>query len=118
MPDTKILPTPWGEETLMDSEVREAFARLESRLDETNGKIFDLLRAQADSLNGCKVELATCRTRLEDDINGVGERLNDHIKDHEKAGDKRWAVWLALISAAILWLWEIVKSLGGKRLAP
>lgn len=87
----------------MDAEINAAFERVHEKLDAIGDKVAD----KAERL-----------VKAEGDINGVGQRLNDHIKDHDKIGDKRWAVWLAVIGTAIMGAWEVIKAVAGKKIAP
>lgn len=105
------------EETTMDAEIREAFAAVNKKLDDRDGKIFELLRIQAENASKCQLSCARETVRLECDINGLGKKVEDHVQDCAQAKDRWWAVKLTALGVLFMGAWEGLKSLifgGGK----
>ncbi len=85
----------------MEADIARRFDAIERKLDERDGKLFDLLRIQAENVSNCKLIGKGERDKLDKDISGIGYRLDSHIRASDAGSERRWAVWLVAITALI-----------------
>jgi hypothetical protein len=107
MPDTAILPSPWRSEHLvMDKEVSDRF----DHQDEALREIKEVVKSTQTAMTTHLITYAGEHAATKAEVNGVGQRLNEHLQASERMRPFWFAVIMAAISGVVKVLWDLVKN--------